>query len=486
MKKIIFTILFFTIFIPNSFALSKFYLGDKVPNMYIEEYDDYNFHNGAPFIIKRDDGAVVYCIDPFQKISTTDYYTEYNYNYPTFNITEEQIDKINLISYYGYNYYNHTDIKWYGITQFLIWKALNFTDIYFTDSYYGNRINAYEKEVQELESLVDSHYLLPSFYNNSYEYSTNSNYKIVDNNKVLSNYEILETNIDAIIINNELNINTKEDGIYEIKFIKKSPIEQNYLLYNLDGHQSLIYPGKIKDIVFSIIIEVNSGSVTINKIDSEGKKHLDATLKGAVYGFYYDNELITTVETNDKGIAHIDNLPLGEYYIKEITPSVGYELDTNIYYANITKENKNIIVNSYENIIKGNLIINKYYGNSSKYILEDKAKFNIYDSLDNLVHTYETYNGLIDEEIEYGDYYIVQVGGKNGYSFVDKFKISIREDRNYVFDLYDEEEFIVVDVPNTGVYSNNNIYFYSSLLILIGVLFILVYINKLRYCKIKK
>ena len=31
-------------------------------------------------------------------------------------------------------------------------------------------------------------------------------------------------------INNELNINTKEDGIYEIKFIKKSPIEQNYLL----------------------------------------------------------------------------------------------------------------------------------------------------------------------------------------------------------------------------------------------------------------
>lgn len=438
MKKIIVFLFILFISILKIEASSKFFLGEKVPNMHIEEYDNNNFHNGIPFILRRDDLEFVYCINPFQKINTTEYYNEYNYNHSMFNLTDQQLNKMNLIAYFGYNYDNHTDIKWYGVTQFLIWKQLNLTDIYFTDTAYGNRIVAYEEEIKEIETLVNNYYILPSFANTTLDYSSNRTYKLIDTNNVLKNYELLNSNIDVSINDNELTINTKEDGIYNINFIKESPIKKEYKLYGLDGSQGLLYPGKVGDIKFNITIEVNSGDIRINKIDSEGINRLEATLEGAVYGIYNDDELITTIETNSKGIAYIKDLPLGVYYVKEISPSVGYLIDKNIYEVNITKKNKNIIINSYENIIKGNLVINKYYGEEDNYKLEDKAIFEVYDSNKNLIDVLETQNGIIRKELSYGNYYIVQKQGIEGYKFVDSFNVFISEEKDYEFNLYDE------------------------------------------------
>ena len=65
---------------------------------------------------------------------------------------------MNLIAHYGYGYPNHTDLKWYGVTQYLIWNELGLDDLYFTDSYYGNRITAYTNEIDEMNSLINNHY----------------------------------------------------------------------------------------------------------------------------------------------------------------------------------------------------------------------------------------------------------------------------------------------------------------------------------------
>ena len=124
MKKIIFILILFVISITSTKALSKFYLGEKVPNMYIESHSGDKMHNGAPFVITKEDGTIGYCINPYDMINTDLYYQEYDYNDNLFGLTNEQLDRMNLISYYGYNYQNHTDLKWYGITQYLIWEAL--------------------------------------------------------------------------------------------------------------------------------------------------------------------------------------------------------------------------------------------------------------------------------------------------------------------------------------------------------------------------
>ncbi len=475
MKKIIFILILFIVYITNLQALSKFSLGEKVPNMYIESHYKDKVHNGAPFVIRKDDGTLAYCINPYDMINTEEYYYEYDYNNELFHLSDDQLNRLNIISYYGYNYEGHQDLKWYGITQYLIWKTLNPDDIFFTDVYYGNKIVAYEEEIEELETLVKNYFLLPSIANQYFEYKSNGSYELVDLNHTLSNYEIISSNIDAKINGNSLNIITSSDGLYELTFIRRSPQQTNYMLYNLDGYQAVITPGKSKDIEFKISIEVNSGTITVNKHDSENKDRIEATLKGAKYGIYKLNgDLFDIVETNEDGKAYISNIPLGEYYIKEINPSLGYELDTNLYYINITKENKNFIINSYENVIKGKIQINKYYGEDDNYDLEDGAIFELYDFNDNLINIYETKTGFFEDELEYGNYYLLQIKGKDGYKFVDKLNIKITEDKKYIFDLYNERE--EVHVPNTfKTYYRKNYKSTSLVFIISG--FILVTIN---------
>lgn len=440
MKKIIFIFLTLFIFIPNSPALSKFHIAEKVPNMHIESVRDIGIHNGVPFIIRRDDGQFVYCLERPKDVNENEYYDEYTYNNKLFNLTEEQLDRINLIAYYGYQYLDHTDIKWYGVTQFLIWGTL-YQDVYFTDTRYGNRIDAYVSEVREIESLISKYYTLPSFSYESFNYSINTTYEILDLNGVLNNYEIKSSNIDTYIYNNKLYVNTNEEGNYEINFIRKSPIKEDYILYWLNDSQPLIRAGKIKDIEFKININVSSGSITINKVDSENTMRDFATLEGAEYGIYNnDNKLITTIKTNENGIAFIDKLPWNQkYYIRELVPSSGYKLDENTYEVRLTKDEKNITINSYENIIEGNLIINKYYGKDGSYEIEDGAIFEIYDMKDKLIGAYETENGIINVKLEYGKYYIIQKDGIEGYKLSNKKHIEILEEKDYELNLYNEK-----------------------------------------------
>lgn len=454
MKKILFIFLTLFIFIPFSNALSKFSLGERVPNMHIGSISSQNVsYNAVPFVLKRDDGAFVYCLEHQSKINTTDYYTEYEYNDEKFNLSDDQINKINTLAYYGYGYKNHTGVEWYGVTQFLIWKELDYRDVFFTDKPYGNRIVAYKNEMTEIRELVKMHNTLPSFSNDNFEFTIGSTYQIEDLNNVLSNYEIEESNIDVEIKDNSIYISPKKSGNYEITFIRKSPVDRNYILYEYSGNQPLIYPGRINDIEFKINVQVNSGSITINNLDSENKDRMFANLEGAVYGVYNEDELITTITTDSSGIGYLEELPLGSYKVKQISPSIGYKLDDKVYEIEITNENKDIFIDSYSEIIKGNIIINKYFGSEDNYKLEDGAIFDVYDINNNLIGSYESKDGVANIELEYGKYYIDQIKGIEGHKLNTRKYITIIEEKEYVMDFYDE--IIIGDLTINKYYDDN-------------------------------
>lgn len=435
MKKILFTILLIFLFIFQIDAADKFHLGEKVPNMYIETKNGNDLHNGAPFLLTRIDGKLVYCIDPFKMMNTTNYYNSYLHNTSLFKLSNEALNKMNIIAYYGYGYSNHTDLKWYGITQFLIYKALGLESVYFTDVYYGSKVDMYVSEVSELENLVNNYYKLPSFSTKTYYYDPNKTYEMYDNNNVLGNYQIEYSNIDANIVNNKLIINTSKSGSYTIKFVRKSPVTTNYTLYYLDGAQSLLYPGRIDDITFELNIIVNSGSITINKYDSENKSRLEADLEGAIFGIYQNNKLISELVIDKNGKASIYELPLGDYMIKELTPSKGYKLDTNKYNVTISSQNNDIVISSYSNVISGNLIINKYYGSDEDYKLDENAVFEVYNN-NKLI---KTVKGSAVESLEYGNYFIKQINGKKYYDLINDFNISIAEEKNYIYNFYTDK-----------------------------------------------
>ena len=470
MKKILLVIIFLVLFVFDAQASTKFYRGERVPNVYIRIIGGDSVVDDPTHVIRREsDNTFIYCVDPFLYVKYAVEYSEYNYNASSFNLTDEMLDRLNVIAYLGYGYKNHTDLKWYAITQVAIWKELNVDDVYFMDGKDGNRIDIYDSELNELEMLVDEYYTLPSFYNDDLKYTINSSYEIEDLNNVLENYEVLSSNINYSISDNKLYINTEEVGNYEIVFLKKNPVNRDYLLYELSDAQSLFYPGKINDIKFTLNIEVQDGSIIINKFDSEGNDRQFATLEGAVYGIYKNDELIKEVITDNSGKAEINNLEFGNYYVKELTPSIGYNLDQNIYEVELNYNNKNFIVNSYENVIKGDLDINKYYGDENNYKLEDGAIFELYDIYNNMIGQYETIDGKIAEKLDYGDYYLLQKKGIDGYNLVDKLNISIKENKKYSYDLYDNV--LVVVVPDTGINKEFNdigyIFILSGILVLI-------------------
>ena len=65
------------------------------------------------------------------------------------------------------------------------------------------------------------------------------------------------------------------------------------------------------------------------------------TLEGAVYGIYTNSSctsLKTKATTNADGEFSVTGLPLGQYWVKEITASPGYNIDPNVYAVDARKE----------------------------------------------------------------------------------------------------------------------------------------------------
>ncbi len=96
----------------------------------------------------------------------------------------------------------------------------------------------------------------------------------------------------------------------------------------------------------TFVNERTTAKIHIYKIDKEtgiAVPQGDAKLEGAVYGLYARNDivhpdgatgvifkagdLVATLTTDEGGNAEVDNLYLGNYYVKEITPPEGYLLD---------------------------------------------------------------------------------------------------------------------------------------------------------------
>lgn len=82
------------------------------------------------------------------------------------------------------------------------------------------------------------------------------------------------------------------------------------------------------------------GDITLNKIDEAGKPLEDAT-----FGLYVKDEdpsddvAIDQMITNTDGIVKFTDLPVGNYYLKEIAAPAGYTLSTVTYPFEITAEN---------------------------------------------------------------------------------------------------------------------------------------------------
>lgn len=141
-------------------------------------------------------------------------------------------------------------------------------------------------------------------------------------------------------------------GTYYVKETKASPgydLDPNTYTYTVVGGQTAIQNRKTSS------EPPKTGEGELEK-KSDNPAMTDGnncySLAGAVYGVWKNSSCSGTpwkrMTTDAKGHAKVDKLPFGNYWVKEITPSKGFELDTNVYPISVTEANPKATIRSVE------------------------------------------------------------------------------------------------------------------------------------------
>ncbi len=429
-----------------------------IPNTYVSKKESNGTINWQQLtmITRKSDNQFVYCIEPGTPLNQNETYTGYDSNQAYIsNMTQAQWRRIQLLAYYGYGYsdsqVNHSDLKWYSVTQFMIWKTVpHGMDIYFTDSLNGNRITKYESEMAEMEALLTKHYTTPNFGSTSFDMVIGNTLKLTDINGVISKYAT--TNNDFITTSkngNDLYITAKNVGNTSLTLTKKDvKYSHPTIVYVKPGTQDVVQVGSYDPIDTSINIHIAGGKIAIHKVDNDtglSTPQGESTLNGAVYGVYQeDGTYVTKIITDEKGYAQSDYLPsLGRFYLQEITPSKGYELDETKYYFDITTENLYQTIQVQEKVIEREYRITKVVASDKTQIMtpEPNVKFGIYDYDNNLVSTLTTDNeGKITFTLPYGRYTLRQLTSPTGFEKIKDFEFEIKESGSTINKVFSNAE----------------------------------------------
>lgn len=92
-------------------------------------------------------------------------------------------------------------------------------------------------------------------------------------------------------------------------------------------------------------IEINNrlicGSVQLTKVD---KNYPDHHLSGAIFEVYRDGKLVDQMEELSDGVYKLDDLPYGDYTLKETEAPKGFFLDEKTYSFSIKEDGKTVVV----------------------------------------------------------------------------------------------------------------------------------------------
>ena len=481
MKKIILLITILSIIIGINFTCyaatnsDKFYISTPIDNVYFAKVKDgKTSYRQAKFKRRSSDKKIVYCIEPFVTLDKTVTYKGYDENIEKLSkISDKVWKKVKLLSYYGYGYKNHTDPKWYSITQILIWKEIDpEATFYWTDTLKGKKVDKYKDEINELNKLVREHDVLPSFSKKEIKSSINTNIKLNDDNKVLDLYDLKtnDKNIEINKNNNVLEINTNSvEGRYTIDLIKEDNMYKEIpIIYVSDSSQNVFSIGSYDLIKTQLSIEVGSGSLTIKKVDKD-TKDIYPQGSGKLIGTVYElidsnNTVVGELKIDEHNTANLEKIKYGKYKLKEKIAGIGYKLDNNEYEVEINETNKNIELTLEDEIIKNKIKIIKKYGDDNSLKNEKNIKFRIYDSNKKIYKEVETNNqGIVEFELEYGKYKVEQVNTTKGYNKVKSFEIDVTQEKN------EEIEYILYDlkIPDT----NENVEIKDIIVVVILIIF---------------
>ena len=446
-KKIIWALFVFLSFLGNIKAIT-FKGGDVIDNVFIlkvKENGEKEYKKGQ-FIVDEYNNYV-YCLEPFVKVKASSTYDIHEDNFAKIlGITDDLWKKINLISFYGYEYkdakHNHEDSKWYYITQMLIWEVVSpNSKFYFTDTFNGNiNTSLFKKEKEEIMYLVDTHEEIPKFtYPEKYIGDT---IEITDTKDILYRFNRIvgAENVQG----NKLTIKLYEkNNIIAVRKLNKSKAylftstdSQNILKGREDFPVSVSYNIKAKEVLGNIKIKKYGEIYTNNSYTKDVLQNIEFSLYDSNKNF------LKKALTNNDGEIIFSNLKKGTYYIKETNTSNDYILDENYYKVTLSLNNNNRIDDislEFDNILKkGDILIIKKDKDTNLPIKD--TKFVIMKDEKNIFEGYTNELGILEiKNLPLGTYTIKEVEAPYGY---------ILNEEIYEVTIYDNNITKLVEVKN--------------------------------------
>lgn len=386
------------------------------------------------------DGKTAYCIEPGVNITTSDYEGAIGWiNSP---YSDEVNRKIQLYGYYGYNYPGHGNLRYRAAAQSLIWEATGGQIIEFWTEKYGNgnfiNLNA---ERNEILRLASKHYEVPTFDSDTKDAVIGETTTFTDTKDILSNFDVVKSSDASVSINgNTLSVTPNVVGNITVVLKKKTYTQDPTIIFvGKDAtSQKMGMFGVDDPVLVRVKLNVVGGSLKINKKDLDtklSKPQGDATFKNAVYELLDENyNFITDLIIDDSFSAKTDKIlsPNKIYILREKTASEGYLLDKTEYRFKIDRDNLDIEMDVYEDVIEKTVNIYKVFADGSTTILkgEPNVSFEIY--LKSTGEYYKTIktdeNGFVSVKLPYGKWIFKQVSSTSGFEKVKDFEIVINND----------------------------------------------------------
>jgi len=453
---------------------------EYIPNVYIRKVrpNGSSQYKQAKLLRQSTDNAFVYCLQPFVEIDNNYKYNVTHSDYVTYlDMTAKQWDQVSLIAYYGYGYGSHTSKKWWAITQVMIWRVADPSgDYFFTKSLNGEKSTEYDDEINEIETLVSNHNKSPKFSLENKPLSIGQSITLNDSNKILNEFKVKnKENVDVLINGNSITIKAIGVGDASIKLAKEDSLyESPPIVYFSDKSQDVLKVGSFDPIYTSLNFNVVGAKVEIIKKEKDTGKNIPqgmASLENAEYGIYdaTTDQLIEVIKT-DKDAKSVSNyLPnLGDYYLKEITPSLGYKLDNDKYYFTVDEDNLLVSVDVYEEVITRDFEFTKVFASSKTGIMKPEAgiEFEVYNHKNELVSKLVTdEEGKMYITLPYGEYILKQITSPLNYEKIDDYHFEVKEEGHVVNQVFSDAEItarlkvIKVDKDTGNVIKRANIKF---------------------------
>lgn len=410
---------------------------EEIPNIKIHiNTNNINETRKIYHIISEDNTNSFYSIE-LNNEDYSFYFDDYDY-YGSMNyLSEELKHKIGLITYFGYGYRDRTDIKWYIITQYMIWEELikeENGEIYFVDKN-NNRIDLYQKEMQTITKDIESFDILPSFLESNvlesqYNLKLTETLSFKDNNNILKEYDIIHSDdISHKIENNKititpLNINTA------IIIFKRQTNESEYMKIYINSGHRLISRGDIDKPNTLMIINVSCPTIKI-----KGNIENNFSNQDNLYNIYFEdgNEYYRNITLNSNGLSEEISLYPGKYYLSQAKASYGYKLNQEKIAFEVSKEDQ--IIEFKNELATKHVTIEKLIIDNEEEIPASNTKLNIYteNKLYKEIITNSEGKSFID--LPYGTYTIIE----NNLSRESQKVYTIKIDENY----NEEKSFII-------------------------------------------